>query len=144
MKSTAILDVMVKDHNHLVKYLKDVENNLTSDFQILLNLFNRFKWNLEKHFFVEERAIFTSYNPNNIENGYHYFSELSKKHTIILEKVESLGKSIQMGESLDFSELKTLLLKHQKYEEEKVYPVLDLEIDEGEKHLMIERINDVL
>ena len=48
----------------------------------------------EKHFFVEERAIFTSYNPNHIEDGHQLFFDLSKEHTVILEKVESLRKRL--------------------------------------------------
>ena len=70
MKSNDILDVMVKDHNRLMKYLEDVKKNIKSDFDVLLKSFNTFEWNLEKHFFVEERAIFTSYNPDYIEDGH--------------------------------------------------------------------------
>ena len=144
MKSTAISDMMGKDHKRLMKYFKDVEDNLRSDFGVLLKVFNTFEWNLEKHFFVEERAILTSYNPDYIEDGYQLFSELSKQHTVILEKIEVLRKRLRMGKILDLSELKALLLEHKIYEEKNVYPVLDLEIDEGEKSLMIERINDVI
>ena len=144
MKSNAILDLMVKDHNRLMKYLKDVKNNLKSDFEVLLKLFNTFEWNLEKHFFVEERAIFTAYNPDYIDDSYQFFTDLSKQHTTILEKVESLRKRLRMGKSIDLSDLEDILLKHKTFEEKNVYPVLDLEINEGEKRYMIERINDIL
>ena len=144
MKSNAILDVMVKDHNRLMKYLKDVKNNIKSDYEVLLKSFNTFEWNLEKHFFVEERAIFTSYNPDYIDDGYQLFSDLSKQHTIILEKVESLRKRLRMGKTIVISDLEEMLLKHKTFEEKNVYPVLDLEINEGEKRFMIERINDIL
>ena len=43
MKSNSILDVMVKDHNRLMKYLKDVKNNIKSDFEVLLKSFNTFE-----------------------------------------------------------------------------------------------------
>jgi len=144
MKSNAILDVMVKDHNRLIKYLKDVKSNIKSDFELLLKSFNTFEWNLEKHFFVEERAIFTSYNPEYIDDGYQLFSDLSKQHTIILEKVESLRKRLRSGKTIDVSNLEEILLKHKTFEEKNVYPMLDLEINEGEKRFMIERINDIL
>ena len=144
MKSNAILNLMVKDHSRLMKYLKNVKDNLRSDFEVLLKSFNTFEWNLEKHFFVEERAIFTSYNPEYIDDGYQLFSGLSKQHTIILEKVESLRKRLRMGKTIDISDLEEMLLKHKTYEEKNVYPVLDLEISGGEKRFMIERINDIL
>jgi iron-sulfur cluster repair protein YtfE (RIC family) len=143
MKSTAILDLMIKDHKRLFKYLKDVENNLKSDFEVLLKSFNTFEWNLEKHFFVEERAVFTSYNPDFIEDGHQLFTTLSKQHTKILEKVETLRKRLRSGRSIEISDLEDMLLKHKTYEEKYVYPVLDVEISEGEKRYMIERINDI-
>jgi hypothetical protein len=143
MKSNELLNVMVKDHNRLMNCLKDVKNNLESDFEVLLKSFNTFEWNLEKHFFVEERAIFTSFNSDYIEDGHQLFTNLSKQHTNILEKVESLRKRLRSGKTIDVSDLETLLLKHKTYEEKNVYPVLDVEISEGEKRFMIERINNI-
>jgi len=144
MKSTAILDLMVRDHNRLMEYLKDVEKNLGRDFGFLSNSFNVFQWNLEKHFFVEERAIFTSYNPDRIDEGYEVFLDLSEQHTEILKKIESLRKKLQRREPFDLNEIKNLLIKHKTFEEKNVYPVLDQEIDEGEKRFIIERINDII
>jgi hemerythrin-like domain-containing protein len=144
MESNKLLNVMVKDHNRLMQYLKDVEKNLNSDFEALLKSFNTFEWSLKKHFFVEERAIFTAYNPEYIEDGHQLFTNLSKQHTSILEKVELLRKNLRSGRSIDVSDLKDMLLKHKIYEEKNVYPVLDAEINEGEKRYMIERINDLL
>jgi hypothetical protein len=144
MVSNELLNVMVKDHNRLMNYLEDVKDNLESDFEVLLKKFNTFEWNLEKHFFVEERAIFIAYNPDYIEDGHQLFTNLSKQHTNILEKVEFIRKRLRSGKSVDVSDLKEMLLKHKTYEEKNVYPVLDVEISEGEKRFMIERINDLI
>ena len=144
MKSNAITELMIKDHIKLMKYLKDVEKNLGRDFGFLSNSFNTFQWTLEKHFFVEERAIFTSYNPNYIDDSYNFFLDLSKQHTLILEEIELLRKKLRKREPFDFNKLKDMLLKHKTFEEKKVYPVLDLEIDEAEKRFIIERINDIV
>jgi len=51
MKSTAISDLMIRDHHRLMDYLNDVENKLGQGFGFLSDSFNRFQWNLEKHFF---------------------------------------------------------------------------------------------
>ena len=143
MESNKLLDILIKDHNRLIKYLKDVKDNLKSDFEVLLKSFNTFEWNLEKHFFVEERAVFTSYNPDFIEDGHELFTSLSKQHTKILVKVETLRKRLRSDRSIEVSDLEDMLLKHKTYEEKYVYPVLDVEISEGEKRYMIERINDI-
>ncbi len=143
MKSTAILDLMVKDHNRLMDYLKDVENNLGRGFGFLSNSFNIFQWNLEKHFFAEERAIFTSYNPDEPEKEYNYFSDLMDQHTEILETVESLRKKLQKREPFDLNELKKLLVKHKTFEEKSIYPVLDQKIDDCTKRVIIDRIKEI-
>ena len=143
MKPTAILDLMVKDHKILLDYLKDVEYNLGRDFGFLSNSFNSFQWNLEKHFFVEERAIFVTYNPDNPDKEYDYFSDLMNQHTKILEKIESLRNKLQKREPFDLNELKKLLIEHKTFEEKNIYPVLDKEIDECEKRLIIDRIKDI-
>lgn len=143
MKSTAILDLMVKDHDRLMDYLKDVENNFGRDFGFLSQSFNTFQWNLEKHFFVEERAIFTSYNPDEPDKEYKFFSDLMDQHTEILETIESLRKKLQKREPFDLNELKKLLVEHKTFEEKSIYPVLDQEINEGEKRFIIDRIKEI-
>jgi iron-sulfur cluster repair protein YtfE (RIC family) len=143
MKSTAILDLMVKDHNRLMEYLKDVENNLGRDFGFLSNSFNTFQWNLEKHFFVEERAIFISYNPRESVKEYSFFSDLRDQHADILDIIESLRKKLQNREPFDLDKLKKLLIKHKTFEEKSIYPVIDQEIEEGEKVFIIDRIKDI-
>ena len=142
MKSTEILDLMLRDHNRLMEYLKDVENNLGHDFGFLSNSFNTFQWNLEKHFFVEEKAIFISYNPDEPDKEYTYFSELMDQHTEILGKIESLRKRLQKREPFDLNDLKKLLVKHKTFEEKSIYPVLDQEIDDCAKSVIIDRIKE--
>ena len=143
MKSTAILELMTKDHIKIIKYLDIVEKNLRKDPNTVMPFFHTFEWNLEKHFFVEERAIFTSYNPDLVDEGYTLFLDLAKQHTILLEKLRSLKKKLQNKKAFDFNDFKRMLMKHKNFEEESVYPVLDQEIDEGEKRFIIERINEI-
>ena len=143
MKSTEILDLMVLDHNRLMQYLKDVENNIGHDFGFLSNSFNTFQWNLEKHFFAEERAIFISYKPDEPEKQYNFFSDLMDQHAEILSIFESLRKKLQKREPLDLNQLRNLLIKHKTFEEKSIYPVIDQELDEGEKRFIIDCIQDI-
>jgi hypothetical protein len=98
---------------------------------------------LEKHFFVEERAIFISYNPNKPSKQYKFFSDLMDQHTEILETIESLRKKLQKREPFDLDKLKKLLVKHKTFEEKNIYPVIDQEIDEYEKSYIIDRIKEI-
>lgn len=143
MRSTAILDLMVKDHNQLMQYLKNVENNLGNDFGFLSDSFNTFQWNLEKHFFIEERAIFIFYKPDEVERDFKFFSELMDQHSEIFEEIESLRKKLQNREPFNLDKLKKLLVRHKSFEEKSVYPMIDQEIDEAEKVFIIDRIKDI-
>jgi iron-sulfur cluster repair protein YtfE (RIC family) len=143
MKSTAILDLMVKDHNRIMEYLKDVENNFSRDFGFLSDSFNTFQWNMEKHFFVEERAIFIFYKRGESDIKYNFFSDLMDQHTEILEKIESLRKKLQNREPFDLDDLKKMLVKHKTFEEKSIYPIIDQEIDEEEKGFIIDRIKEI-
>jgi hemerythrin-like domain-containing protein len=144
MKTTAILDLMVKDHARLLQLLKIAESHFRQDKDDLIKSFYTFEWNLEKHFFVEERAIFTSYNPDYIDEGYDVFLDLSNQHTKILEMIKNLKDELESEGIADISKLKKILIKHKNLEEKKVYPKLDQEINEGEKRFIIERINEII
>ena len=63
MKSETISQVMLGDHNKIVKLLNDFGNCTNLDKKILKKAFELFKWELEKHLFTEEKAIFISYEP---------------------------------------------------------------------------------
>ncbi len=143
MKSTQISELMVKDHNLIMQNIKDLEDMKERDITYINKLFNDFKWNLEKHFFVEERAVFTFYNPEKVDESYEIFVNLTKQHTDILEEVENIQKKLQKWEPFDFEDLKKLLVSHKTLEENNLYPVLDQEISEGEKRFIIERIEDI-
>ncbi len=143
MASKTISELMKKDHHRLLHELKELESMHQKDISDLNESFRNFKWNIEKHFFVEERAIFTSYNPDKINEGYNLFKNLTSQHTVILEQINMIQQKLQKWEPFDFDEIRELLITHQHAEEEKIYPLLDEEISTGEKQFIIERMNDI-
>ena len=143
MNSNALSVLMMKDHYRLMEYLSDVENNLGRDSTVLSNAFNRFQWNIEKHFFTEEKAIFISYNPDDPDKDYTNFSELMDQHTMILDEIQTLREKLQEGIGFDVTTLKTLLMEHKTFEEESIYSMLDQEIDVCEKRVIIDRIQEI-
>ena len=135
---------MVNDHAKILKLLKKVSSHTKQDTKSLLRSFHTFEWNLEKHIFVEERAVFTSYNPEHVFEGYDVFLELSKEHTVILEKLKEIKEDLLQGKGVELLELRKLLIKHKNFEEQSIYPTLDQEINESEKHYIIERIKEIV
>jgi hemerythrin superfamily protein len=53
----SIEKLMLQEHKRLNKLIMDLEKNLDNYEKTKTN-FSVFKWNLEKHFFVEEKIIF--------------------------------------------------------------------------------------
>ena len=142
MNTTAILDLMVQDHAKLLKELSIVEKNIKEDPMAAKPAFRKFEWNLQKHIFVEERAIFTSYNPDYIGTMYKNISDIKKQHNSILKKLDSM-RNIENQDLLCVIDFKKILVKHKNYEETNIYPVLDQEISEDEKRSIIERIKEI-
>jgi len=147
MKSTAILDRMVKDHGKIVKLLNDVEKVIDQEQDIVttMKVFDKFEWALEKHIFVEEKAIFTSYNPEDVTEGYKMLPELTKQHNEILNRLSLMRKNIlSRGAAKDIYSFKESIIKHKNFEEREVYPKLDGALDETQKKHIIERINEIV
>lgn len=143
MESESILAIMIQDHRRIMNKLTDIKKTQEANLGTILEKLNAFEWDLEKHFFVEERAIFTSYNASLIKEGQQLFDEISKQHTSILESVESLRDRLRMNTSIEIGSLVVMLTKHKNHEEQNVYPLLDKNIPEGEKRFMIERIAEI-
>ena len=100
---------MLEEHKRLQSLLKECKNNLNSSSITAEELFIKFKWNLEKHFFLEEKVIFS--NPA-VENSEH-IEEVDK---ILEEHKEILGfiKFIE-SEKINKDNLEKLInLRHKK------------------------------
>lgn len=141
MKS--ISKVMARDHDKIVKLLNDFSKCIDLDKQILKKAFETFNWELEKHIFTEEKVVFTSYRSEDYEEGYKMVPQLMKEHDIIYNKLKEMRKCINSDESCDFKEFKIILLKHKDFEEKDVYPILDQELDETTKKMIIDHIDEI-
>ena len=143
MKSTALTETMIRDHGKILKLLIRLEKTIGQEKSIIMKTFHDFLWGLEKHFFTEEKAIFTTYEPEENTEGHAMIPELIKEHNEIFDQLKIMKKRIKKDEEFDFKEFKILLMKHKNFEDEKLYPKLDLELDESEKRRIIRRINEI-
>lgn len=136
---------MVKDHCKLEKLLDELETNSEKDYSIITRSFNKFEWSLEKHIFVEEKAIFTSYNPKDVTEGYKMLPVLTQQHNVILNKLNNMRKNVRNKRPIrDIYEFKEFLIKHKNFEESEVYPHLDQTLNEKQKEIIINRINELI
>jgi len=144
MKSTAILELMIKDHSKIVKMLLDVEKSIGMELISTMKVFDTFEWELEKHIFIEEKAIFSSYNPTNIVEGYKMVPELIKQHTEILNTVRVMRKDLMWQRPVKYQEFKEQIMAHKTFEEASLYPKLDQELSGPQKEEIIRRIREIV
>lgn len=132
--------LMLKEHDnirdHLLELLNAVENGTATD-----KIFHNFKWNLEKHLFLEEKAIFYIYQKINGQEVSEVF-DVMQEHIEINNLLKEISESYNNNETL--KELALLLDKHSKYEDETLYPYLDEYLNENQKKEVISRIKEIV
>lgn len=144
-KTANIFAIMIEDHCRIEELINNLEKNIDKGYTTVQELFNKFEWNLEKHIFIEEKAIFTSYNPDDIIDGYKMLPELTKQHNVILNQLNIIRKNIRKRrEIIEIYSFKEFLLRHKNFEERNVYPNLNESLNDEQKRLIIEKINDII
>jgi len=141
-----ITDLMIEDHCRLERLLSKIEENVGQDYELMIDVFDEFKWELEKHLFIEEKAIFKFFNPQKEKNYYDVVPNLIGEHNTFLEILNELENDLTSkgvnSISLDASDFKKLLKKHKKFEEEEFYPDLEKDLTESQRKNIIKKIKD--
>jgi hemerythrin-like domain-containing protein len=144
MRTTSILDLMTADHTKILKLLGDVEKSIGIELVSLMKVFDTFEWELEKHIFTEEKAIFSSYNPRNISEGYKMVPELIQQHNEILNRIRVMRKDLMWKKPVQYPEFKELIMAHKTFEEASLYPKLDQELTNAQKDEIIKKIREIV
>jgi len=145
MSEYDILPLMVKDHSKIELLIDKLEENAKGDPSTMIKSFNKLEWELEKHIFVEEKAIFTSYNPEDVTIGYKMLPELTKQHNDILNRLNIMRKDVRSRRIIkDVYSFKEFMIDHKTFEEREVYPKLDEVLDETQKRQIIDKINEIV
>jgi hemerythrin superfamily protein len=144
MSENDILPQMIEDHIKIEKLMDEFERDVYKEYKIMKKSFTKFEWKLEKHIFVEEKVIFTNYNPEDVTEGYRMLPELTKQHNFILNQLSNWRKEIVNKRKIDgFFKFKKALVNHKIFEENEVYPKLDQTLNESDKKLIIDRLNEI-
>ena len=136
---------MVNDHNHIENLIDKLEQSLDGSFDEIKRAFTSFEWQLQKHIFAEEKAIFTFYEPSDVSSGYKMLPMLTKQHNDIINRLERMQRDVQNGKSPEkVSELKKILIKHKTFEEIDVYPKLQETLTDEQKDEIIDKIIKIM
>ena len=144
-ENTNIVALMVKDHCKIEKLLNDFEAKIDSDFNTMSKAFHDFEWELEKHIFIEERAIYTQYEPEDIAGGYKMLPKLTSQHNFIINKLQTWRRDIHKRRPItDVSKFKEFINKHKNFEEKDVYPLMDQTLDGEQKRQISFKITEII
>lgn len=137
-----ISEAMLGEHERLHQILKRLDN-LQDYGAEWKKLFNEFRWNLEKHFFVEEKAIFDVCNSDCGEKVSEIF-DLMKEHGDIIFLMNEISDESENNPKPNLSEIKKILAKHSEFEDENFYPLLDEKLSEEKKYEILSRIKEIV
>jgi hemerythrin superfamily protein len=142
---TSILKIMVNDHQRIEDLIDILEESLDGDFDGIEKAFITFEWQLQKHIFAEEKAIFTYYAPSDVSSGYKMLPILTKQHNDILNRLDNMQRAVQNGQTPEkVSEFKKVLVKHRTFEEIDVYPKLQEALTDEQKNQIIEKVKTII
>jgi hemerythrin-like domain-containing protein len=144
-ESINILTLMVKDHAKLERLINNLDEATKLDFDEMKKAFTKFEWELEKHIFTEEKAIFTDYKPEEVSQGYKMLPELTKQHNYIVNTLNNWRTDIANKKVLtEVYSFKEFMKKHREFEENEVYPKLDQALNEEVKRHIVAKINEII
>ena len=136
-----ITDLMCNEHIRIYHMLNELDEH--KDKKDIMHFFDIFKWNLEKHFFVEEKAIVALYKDITGEEINDFF-DVMKEHQEIMKLVRQVSNNIKSSLKIDVDELKQSLDVHARFENEVFYPKLDEKLNQLQKNFIIERAKEVI
>lgn len=141
-QNNSLSKLMVKHHRRMDGLLVLFRESIGGNFELMNESFDKFKWELEKHIFTEEKAIFKfcDYKGENVST---ILSDLIKDHDAALEMLNTLLNNLTTKDKLDVSQLERLLKRHRSFEDSFFYPKLDASLDESQKSFIIQKIDEL-
>jgi len=142
MENTTILDIMVAQHGLIEALFQAFLAESKENPKSAKKFFSEFFWEIKKHFFIEDQAIF-SLSPWNDSEIKEMMQGLKKEHIAILDKLAKISENSVDENSEEMKEFLKLITIHREKEEQKLYPLLDEKLSEAEKGLIISRVNEI-
>jgi hemerythrin-like domain-containing protein len=134
--------LMLDEHKRLDKLLDNVEKDLDNFKKTKIN-FDCLKWNLEKHFFVEEKVIFDSFvsiSGQETNDTFH----LLEDHVRIIQLLKIIEERLTQKIKPKLEYLRKIILAHRDFEDEDFYPNLDKRLNPEQKKRISEKIKEVI
>jgi hemerythrin superfamily protein len=142
MAEDTILSLMINHHSLLEVLFESFKDESQHKTPTTGTTLSEFMWEMKKHFFAEESAIF-DLPPLKIVGVWEIIKQLKKEHVIMLENLQSFSDNLESIKEEDINNFHDLLENHRKIEELNLYPKLDENMLEAQKTQIISRINEI-
>ena len=142
MAEDTILKLMESHHILIEELFKLFRSELNEDPKRAEKSFLEFSWELKKHFFVEESAIF-DFLPIKDFGVFDIISHLKDEHLAMLIDLKKIADSLPNVREEDIENFYKILDSHRQIEDKNLYPKLDKEMRAEQKKEIILRINQV-
>jgi hemerythrin-like domain-containing protein len=140
--SESIEEIMIKEHGLVEAFLREFERCENSP-EKGLQMLGKFRWALEKHFLLEEKAIFDVLNElQGVEVSETF--ELLRDHQQIIELIKNIEEGYSEGMIVDLQRVRDLLEKHLEMEVVFFYPKLDRVLNEETKQKILEKAKELI
>jgi len=142
MENTTILDIMVAQHGLLEVLFQAFKDEFKENPEAAKKFLSEFSWEIKKHFFIEDQAIFAllPWKDPEISEIVH---GLKKEHITMLDKLEKMLENLSDESEEEMQGFLKLMTSHREKEEQKLYPLLDEKLSKAEKNLIISRVNEI-
>ncbi|MEK7658778.1 MAG: hemerythrin domain-containing protein [Patescibacteria group bacterium] len=142
MAENSILNLMISHHaliDALFSLFRDEVREKSPRARASLS---ELDWELKKHWFAEENAIFNFLPLKNIEI-WKTINHLKDEHLTMLNDLKKFSESLLEIKGNEIENFYKLLEDHRATEEKDLYPKLDKELREEQKAQIISRINEI-
>lgn len=137
----SITFLMLEEHRRIRRIFNEFEKE--GDLEKRKLLCDRFKWAIQKHIFVEEKAIF-SFSQDIAGQLVSDIFKLMDEHGELLNIITGIEEGLDENAAPSVHDLRELLQAHEGFEEEKFYPKLDHMLNNQQKTELIERIKEIV
>ena len=135
-KKDSIILLMKDDHGKIKLLVKKLEMQYLVSPGQTGKCFSDLMSELEKHFMVEEKAIFDLLDEAT-PRCYDMMTRLLQEHNHISSLMKDIKRCIRRKDLPPFEDLAYALNRHREFEDRSFYPVLEKELDSARKREMI-------
>lgn len=137
-----ILNLMINHHALIEAMFASFRDEAKERFPRAGVSLSELRWEIKKHFFTEENAIF-DYLPLKSMDVFKTINQLKEQHIAMLIELQNFSDNLARVTEEEVESFYKLLEAHREIEEKNLYPKLDKEIAAEQKKQIIVHINQI-